>query len=438
MIKVATIITSVTVVILYFFIGLKGTFEVCDAIHILLPLTKDRYKFGICANIEPSELDVIMDQYSEPVQCLSNIVDRWNRTNFTQSWSTLADVVEKMQGYDKVVASLRRMASRGKEKDEREDQSRATQHKSTKTEKMCLNSNGVVNLQVDSKINGTIGLNEEKSASQKAFLRFECTCGECTIYNHFKGKKCSKHTNQYPYLEVRGEPYESDIEIYLVEQTETMRDSFVNLMQDTRMQLQSSATISYGEVQAYVKLLVAGKAEYGKIKNAKNWLELQDGLIETCCSWFNHGIIAKIRKNFLHKNACDTILEKYTQDFDIYCKRRCFETPTVLHLERESITAESKSQALVFKVEKDFYTTTLTDILQVKRALAKILRCEPHTINVCTVNEGCIEVCCQILPVGAIRSISIQQVVELKQLGITSFKLEGKELMPVCKHVFKI
>ena len=401
----------------------------CDAIHILLPLMKDRYKFGICANIEPSELDVIMDQYSEPVQCLSNIVDHWNRTNFTQSWSTLADVVEKMQGYDKVAASLRRMAGRGKEKDERE---------STKTEKMCLNSNGVVSLGVDSKINGTTGFNKVKSASQKAFLRFECTCGECTVYNHFKGKKCSKHTNRYPYLEVQGEPYESDIEIYLVEQTETMRDSFVNLMQDTRMQLQVSATISYGEIQAYVKLLVAGKAEYDKIKNTKNLLELQDGLIETCCSWFNHGIIAKIRKNFLHKNACDTILEKYTQDFDIYCKRRCFEAPTALHLETESSTAESKSQALVFKVEKDFYTTTLTDILQVKRAVAKILRREPHTINVCAVKEGCIEVYCQILPAGAIRSISIQQVAELKQLGITLFKLDGKELMPVSKHVLNL
>ena len=398
----------------------------CDAIHILLPLVKDRYKFGICANIEPSELDVIMDQYSEPVQCLSNIVDRWNRTNFTQSWSTLADVVEKMQGYDKVVASLRRMAIKGKGRGESEHQ-----HESTKTENIYINSNGMLNFQVDSKIHGIIGSNKAKSASQKAFLRFECACGECTVHNHFEGKKCSKCTNQYPYLEVRGEPYESDIEIYLVEQTETMRDGFVNLMQDTRMQLQASATISYGEVQAYAKLLVAGKAEYDKIKNAKNLLELQDALIETCCSWFNYGLIAKIRKNFLHKNACDNILETYAHDFDTYCKRRCFECPTTLHLETELNTAESKSQALAFKVERDFYTTTLTDILRVKRALAKILHCEPHAINVCTVKEGCVELHCRILPVGAIGSISIQQVVELKQLGITSFKLEGKELMPV-------
>lgn len=409
----------------------------CDAIHILLPLVKDRYKFGICANIEPSELDVIMDQYSEPVQCLSNIVDRWNRSKFAQSWSTLAEVVEKMQGYDKIVASLRRMAIKtGKEMEGNEHQ--ISQYESTETKKMYLNGNGTVVLQTDSKINGIIGSRKVKSVSQKAFLQFECACGECSVHDHFEGKKCgSKRTSQYPYLEVRGEPYETDIEIYLVEQTETMRDSFVNLMQDTRRQLQASATISYDEVQAYTKLLVAGKtAEYDKIKNAKNLFELQDALIETCCSWFNHGIIAKIRKNFLHKNACDNILEKYIQDFDTYCKRRCFECPTILHLETgESTTSQSKSQALVFKVEKDFHTTTLTDILQVKRALAKILRCEPHAINVCTVKEGCVEVHCRLLPAGAIWSISIQQVVDLKQLGVTSFKLEGKELMTANKHV---
>ena len=405
----------------------------CDAIHILLPLVKDRYKFGICANIEPSELDVIMDQYSEPVQCLSNIVDRWNRTKFTQSWSTLADVVEKMQGYDKIVASLRRMAIKGIEEIMEENEHQVSQYESTKAKSMYLNGNinGMVALQVGSKLDGS-----RKIASQKEFLRFECACGECTVQDHFEGKKCRKHTNQYPYLDVRGEPYESDVEIYLVEQTETMRDSFVNLMQDTRIQLQASATISYGEVQAHAKLLVAGKAEYDKIKNAKNFLELQDALIETCCSWFNHGIIAKLRKNFLHKNASDNILEKYAQDFKTYCKRRCFECPTTLHLERESHATQSKSQALVFKVEKDFYATTLTDILQVKRALAKILRCEPHAINVCAVKEGCVEVHCRILPVGVVRSVSIQQVLELKQLGITSFKLEGKELMTlVSKHI---
>ena len=406
----------------------------CDAIHILLPLVKDRYKFGICANIEPSELDVIMDQYSEPVQCLSNIVDRWNRSKFTQSWSTLAEVVEKMQGYDKVVASLRRMT--GKEMEGKQYQ--ISPYESTKTEKMYLNGNGMVALQAGSKINGITGSRKvTESVSQKSFLRFECACGECSVHDHFEGKMCgSKRTSQYPYLEVRGEPYETDVEIYLVEQTETMRDSFVNLMQDTRRQLQA---IPYGEVQAYTKLLVAGKtAEYDKIKNAKNLFELQDALIETCCSWFNHDIIAKIRKNFLHKNAYDNILEKYVQDFDTYCKRRCFECPTILHLETgESTASKSKSQALVFKVEKDFHTTTLTDILQVKRALARILRCEPHAINVCTVKEGCIEVHCQLLPAGKIRSISIQQVVDLKELGVTSFKLEGKELMAENKHVSK-
>ena len=402
--------------------------EVCDAIQMLLPLVKDRYKFGICANIEPSELDVIMDQYRDPVQCLSNIVDRWNRTDFTQSWSMLANIVERMQGYDKVVASLRRMVSKSKEKELSSDL--VTQPTSTTTENLHLNGK---KLQIDR--NSTdYSLEQSKKSTSRGFLRFECACGECTIYDHFESKKCSKRANQYPYLEVRGEPYESDIEIYLVEQTEIMRDSFVNLMQDTRFQLQASTTTPYGEIQAYIKLLVAGKAEYDKIKYARNLLELQDALIETCCSWFNHGIIAKIRKNFLHKNERDNILEKYTQHFDTYCKRRCFESPAMLHLEKKSST-ESTSQTLVFKVERDFYATTLTDILQVKRALAKILHCEPHAINVCTVKEGCIEVHCHILPIGAISDISTQQIVELKQLDIISFKLEGEELMPVSKSV---
>ena len=400
--------------------------EVCDAIRILMPLLKDRYKFGICAGIEPSELEVIMDQYREPVQCLSNIVDRWNRTRIAPSWRRLADVVEKVRGYDRVEASLRRMSGGGGRDVGRLRYVSVPHHKSSEAQEAHSYKHG----------HGGTATEQSDNTGSEGFLRFECTCGECTVHDHFEGKNCSNKSKptRYPYLKVRGEPYETDIEIYLEEQTETMRDSFVNLMQDTRLQLQASTTISYGEIQAYVKLLVAGKAEYDAIKNAKNLFELQDALIETCCSWFNNGIIAKIRKNFLHKNTCDEILDGYTNDFNTYCKCRCFESPAMLHLERQpNHRAESKSQALVFKVERDFYTTTLTDVLQVKRSLAKIIRCEPHAINVCTVKEGCTEVHCQVLPAGAIRGITTQQFVELKRLGIVSFRVDGEELLPVRK-----
>lgn len=393
--------------------------EVCEAVHILLPLVKERYKFGICAKIEPSELDMIMERYPEPVQCLSNIVDCWNRVSHTRSWSALASVVEKMHSYKQVALSLRRMTNKDIVK-EREHMSNGNSVDGLKS------MTTVENHQLEGNANSTNG-----KSSPQSLLRFKCAgSGECTIYEHFEGKKCDNHSKRYPYLEVRGKPYETDIEIYLEEQTEKMRDSFANLMQDTRKQLQESATSPYTEIQGYVKLLTAGKAGYDRIKNTKNLYELQDALIETCCSWFNHGIIAKIRKAFLHKNGSDHILERYMQDFEDYCKRRCFESPAALHPEVD-LSKEKEIQNLVFKVERDFYTSTLTDILQAKRAVSKILGCPPHAINVCSVKQGCTEVHCQLLPITTINSISDEQVHKLFQQNIISFKVEGEELMPV-------
>ena len=396
--------------------------EVCDAINLLLPLVKDRYKFGICANIEPSELDMIMDRYADPVQCLSNIVDRWNRTNCSQSWTALAKVVEKMQNYNHVVLSLRKMAG-----DSTEYRDSVVTRPSNFKSEAVQKRNTIGNVEVRME---TASYSNSKSLPQ-GYLRFKCAGDECTIKDHFEGKKkCTKHSNRYPYLEFQGEGYETDIEIYLEEQTDMMRESFASLMLDTKKRLRESITTTFSDIQGYVKLLVAGKIGYDMIKNANDLCELQDALIETCCSWFNHGIIAKIRKAFLHKNDNDYLIEKYTQDFEEYCKRRCFESPITLHPEIDS-SKETGTQSLVFKVEQDFHTSTLTDILQVKRAVAKILGCPPHAINVCTVKEGCVEVHCCLLPIAVISSLTIKQVINLKQQGIISVKVEGEELLPV-------
>lgn len=401
----------------------------CDAIHILLPLVKDRYKFGICANIAPSELDVIMDRYSDPVQCLSNIIDLWHRKSWSQSWSTLAKVVEKMQNYEQVALSLKKKANKGKEPEYSETVDEQDLKTSVAAKLQERNTS-------DKVVKFKRGTDQDlkRNSKQQGFLQFKCAGAHCTIQDHFEGKKCSQHSKQYPYLDFRGEQYEMDIQIYLEEQTDKMRYSFATLMQDTRKHLQELlVTTPYSDIQGYVKLLVAGKAGYERIKNAKDLFELQDALIETCCSWFNHAIIGKIRKAFLHKNSPDQIMEEYLQEFEQYCKRRCFESPTVLHPETES-SEEPEIQALVFKVELDFHSSTLTDILQVKRAVAKILGCPPHAINVCMVKEGCIEVQCYVLPIAAIRYLSDKQVTELQRLNISSFIVDTKDLLQVSRN----
>ena len=394
---------------------------------------KDRYKFGICAMIEPSELDMIMERYPEPVQCLSNIVDRWNRTSYTRSWSVLAKVVEKMQNYEQLALSLRRMAGKDEEWEKASHGDSDTHPEPKDSQTHIKKCDAVKNPQLMSIKDSR----KSKSLLPHSFLRFKCAGGECTIHDHFEGKKCDNHSKRYPYLEVRGEPYETDIEIYLEEQSDKMRDSFANLMYDTIKQLQESVSVPFSDIRGYVKLLAAGKAGYDRIKNAEDLHELQDALIETCCSWFNHGIIAKLRKAFLHKNSDDQILKEYTADFEIYCKRRCFESPADLHPEIDS-SSNMIMKALVFKVEQDFHTSTLTDILLVKRAVAKILGCPPHAINVCSVKEGCTEVHCQVLPIADISRISDQQLAQLSQQDIISFKVEGVELMRVSQSVYEV
>ena len=177
---------------------------------------------------------------------------------------------------------------------------------------------------------------------------------------------------------------------------------------------------------AQCTLVVAGKSQYDAIKNATSLYELHDVLIESWCSWFNHGIIAELRKNFLHTNSDDCVLEEYRKNFNTFCERQCFLPPKLLHPVTESLD----TKALAFKIEEDFYKTTLSHVLHVKGSVAKILGCPPHAINVCTVKEGCIEVHCCILLVVDVDHLSEGQVTQLRQLNIISFKIDEEELMP--------
>ena len=129
-------------------------------------------------------------------------------------------------------------------------------------------------------------------------------------------------------------------------------------------------------MQAYVKEVVHGKAEYQKIKYTKSFFELEEVLLEHVCSWFNYEIIAEMRKEFLRLKD-DHVLEDYIKDFNAYCERCCFRSPETLHPDNES------NPSFIFKIEKDFYTSTLAEVVYIKRTIAKIVGCPPHSICIC-------------------------------------------------------
>ena len=249
------------------------------------------------------------------------------------------------------------------------------------------------------------------------------------------GSKCQKSEKEkFQYLNLPPDSYEAliKLDLTLSSQSGAIKSEFGKVVVDTFKRLR---TKPFEEVQLETKVLVCTKNYDTEIfchKPATNCIvgttdhnQLEDALMQNYFSWFNFAIIKVLRNKFLFPDGNDEVLQDYEEKFSYYCIRRCFESPKTFHPKPlENLTS------LVFKVEEDFWKYALHQVKKVIATVAKVINAPSHALYVKSIEEGCVEVSCYILPQFQPSCLKEIQISQLKDHNISSFKVNGMELIP--------
>ena len=123
-------------------------------------------------------------------------------------------------------------------------------------------------------------------------------------------------------------------------------------------------------------------------------------------------------KHIVHSSLCTDEdreeLQKYENELDVYCRRSVFECP---HIE----SLDPKFQSFVMKVDDVVLNSLEMKAIHAFRVeLAEACGLEPHTLRLCSVEEGCLQLTFQIPPcvVDFVCPLTADQQLALKGLGV--------------------
>lgn len=226
------------------------------------------------------------------------------------------------------------------------------------------------------------------SPTTSGTLHYKCGCGKCTIHEYLKDETCQNPIREFPHLDIQGDSYEAQcLEQTLTDQTHEIGLEFAGLLRDTFDRLTQLSDQTFHHVQQHIKRLIS-PATYGHmfimsdqkgdiitIATANDYMQLEDALLKSYCSWFNFGIITEIRKAFLFSDTDnDQAFSRYECKFSAYCKRRCFESPKTFH------PIPQGRKTLVFKIDKDFQNFTLKEVQHIKKMVVTIIDCPQYAV----------------------------------------------------------
>ena len=113
-------------------------------------------------------------------------------------------------------------------------------------------------------------------------------------------------------------------------------------------------------------------------------------------------------------------MQEYQSELEGYCQRNIFECPSY-H------TSDSNQMRLVIKVDSGIETFSLKHQLSFQSRLADIIKVAKYTLQLCSVEKGCIELTYQIprFVKEVIFPLEEQQHGELRKMGVISLSCNG-------------
>jgi len=232
----------------------------------------------------------------------------------------------------------------------------------------------------------------------------------------------------FPYLDMRKLSKQAKLALQskLLKDSDDVISEFSDLIHHTITSIASRVSVlklrtrlsslgSYRPTRDPVPLL---RNHLDEIKSAEN-VEEVFCVLDDYYSFFNYGVIEKIIGWFGTPDDKER-LDTYTEHFERFCKRRCFECPSDIF----GHSVDRGKTNLVVKVEESWDPTDgchLENVLRLRNFLAEILEVESETLYLCQIGKGCVELLFQIPSFiqGDIFPLSIEQEGSLASIGVS-------------------
>lgn len=280
--------------------------------------------------------------------------------------------------------------------------------------------------------------------ADSAMLPYSCGCGECSVLDFFVDgcPNPLKTVSKFRYLDTSGltdddrETLEAQLnEDYLdinrkyASLTFSLRKSLrkqkisPKMVVDCLMDLQGYKSLKNSTDDKDVALL---KDRYDEMARAKDITDVFKILSDDYCSFFNYDIIEYITEN-LGTEEDNKKLAEYKVSLDKYSEHHVFECPCYSG-------KSSKFPDLVLKLdETEVVGSNLKALRNFTTKTARRLRVTKHTLKVCDIKKGCLEVTFQIPRHinDVIFPLSEDQKESLRLEGVMRIECDGVEYLSV-------
>ena len=263
---------------------------------------------------------------------------------------------------------------------------------------------------------------------------FVCSCGKCTIEEYLAGECLQDVGCNFKYLNTRAvnEQDREVLESKLIDDVKEMivlfndfRSLIIDSFEARSLHVPVTRVTDYvlglGNLAAFGAKALTEEDEV-KLKEARSILDVFSAL-RPYTSFFHYDIIEIL----IHKFGTQedkVLLEEYVKSFNLYCERSVFQVPQcVFHnnfnIKKKDVTVKA------FKYDNDNVATpSLGDVKTVCRKIAKILGIEVWSLQLCSVEKGCV---CLLFWIPSrvadkVFPVSPTQQADFNQLGIRVLK----------------
>ena len=240
----------------------------------------------------------------------------------------------------------------------------------------------------------------------------------------------------YPFLDMRGmsESEKSSLCGKLTNDYQRINSSYLKLNQNIRKSLKDRhiTTRQLAEVLLELNTFSLRKHDENKPLFAEHLDKAEDiysvfKILRPYGSFFDCHVI----KHIVHSHLCTDEdrekLKKYSKKLDEYCQRSVFECPHFATPDQDP-----KFRKLVMKMDDDIKSSFTIKALDAFRyRLATRLHLEGHTLRLCSVEEGCLQLVFQIpnFVKDEIFPLSHEEERELEKLHIQRLECDGSQFI---------
>ena len=226
---------------------------------------------------------------------------------------------------------------------------------------------------------------------------------------------------KFPYLDISSltENEKADLEVQLRSDIKSIKAKFSDFSVAIRDSLESRVPLdkikdSVLSLDAFTDgagVKVLDPQDKKKIEAAESMSKIFMTL-RNYVSFFNYEIIERLISQY-GTNDDKKMLQEYCQELDAFCQRNVYEIPP-----NTFSSPRPEAKELVFKCTQD--TVTLYDVRIIKEKVARVLGLKYSTLQLHTIEKGCVQLCFLISAAVADRifPVSSSQHSALSEIGV--------------------